>query len=257
MTTISTGNVGLNAVQVAAYQWSFGPIAAVTIAGAIEIRHRGRADIYTDLYEERCALYVVESDGVTVRGTMYAATSALGTDEDTEWSTSFANYTNTITAGNVTDVAAQDGDYIVIEIGADHDAALSNDGFDIEIGDTSSSNHMYVEFTETITGGVEPTTLSYDYADSAQLQMLINQSGPTHTPTTDGVGSLAYTVNAGALPTGLSLDAATGIISGTPTARGSYSATIRVTNSLGDADATLSWRVGSLGAGRGNFSMRV
>lgn len=256
MTTIASGNVGLNGVQVCGYQWCFGPIAAVTIDGAIDIRIRGRADIYTDLYEERCAIYVVESDGVTVRGTCVAATVILGTDEASEWSTSFANYLNTIAAGDVTSVAAQDGDYLVIEVGADHDAAVSNDGFDLEIGDTSSTNHMYVTFTETITGGVAPTTLSYDYADSATLQMLINQSGPTHTPTTDGVGSLTYTVFSGALPTGLSLDAATGLITGTPTARGGFSATIKVENSLGSATATLAWRVGSLGAG-GTLNLKL
>lgn len=252
MTTVSSGNLGLSELQVSLYQWCFGPIAAVTIDDNVNIRIRGRADIYVDLYTARCALRVVESDGTTLRGTMLAATTAIDANL---WTTSFANYT--ITGQAISSVAAQDGDYIVIEMGANHAAAGASDGFDLEIGDTSSTNHMYVEFGETITGGVEPTTLSYDYADSAQLQMLINQSGPTHTPTTDGVGSLTYTVDSGALPTGLSLDAATGLITGTPTARGSYNATIKVANSLGDATATLSWRVGSLGAGRGNFSMRV
>jgi hypothetical protein len=48
-----------------------------------------------------------------------------------------------------------------------------------------------------------------------------------------GGGSFAYTITSGSLPAGLSLDPATGQISGTPTVAGSYTFTIRATDANG------------------------
>jgi hypothetical protein len=48
-----------------------------------------------------------------------------------------------------------------------------------------------------------------------------------------GVGTFAYTVRNGALPAGVSLDPATGQISGTPTTAGTYTFTVRATDSNG------------------------
>ena len=48
-----------------------------------------------------------------------------------------------------------------------------------------------------------------------------------------GVGTFAYSVSNGTLPAGISLDPATGQISGTPTTAGTYTFTVRVTDSNG------------------------
>lgn len=48
-----------------------------------------------------------------------------------------------------------------------------------------------------------------------------------------GIGAYAYTISAGALPNGLSLNSSTGVISGTPTFPSTYSFTARATDSLG------------------------
>ena len=51
--------------------------------------------------------------------------------------------------------------------------------------------------------------------------------------TTGGTGTKTFSVSAGALPTGLLLNASTGLISGTPTSAGSSAFTIRATDTIG------------------------
>jgi hypothetical protein len=53
---------------------------------------------------------------------------------------------------------------------------------------------------------------------------------------TGGTGALTWSISLGALPQNLSLNAATGAISGTPTAAGTSSFTVRVTDTTGQAD---------------------
>ncbi len=59
---------------------------------------------------------------------------------------------------------------------------------------------------------------------------------------TGGTGAKTFSVSSGSLPTGLSLDANTGVISGTPTATGSFSFDITATDTLG-ATGTKSYSV--------------
>jgi hypothetical protein len=53
---------------------------------------------------------------------------------------------------------------------------------------------------------------------------------------TGGSGTLTWTITAGALPPNLVLDPATGVISGTPTAPGTFSFTVRVADTGGQSD---------------------
>jgi LPXTG-motif cell wall-anchored protein len=57
-------------------------------------------------------------------------------------------------------------------------------------------------------------------------------------PVSAGTPAATFSVSAGALPAGLSLDPATGIISGTPTTSGPFSFTINALNAAGTASAT-------------------
>ncbi|MEU5099199.1 M4 family metallopeptidase [Streptomyces sp. NPDC020996] len=61
-------------------------------------------------------------------------------------------------------------------------------------------------------------------------------------------GSLSY--SASGLPTGLSINSSTGVISGTPTTAGTYSTTVTVTDSTGaTGTASFTWTVSSSGGG--------
>jgi large repetitive protein len=53
---------------------------------------------------------------------------------------------------------------------------------------------------------------------------------------TGGIGQLAWSVSAGSLPPGLTLDPSGGTISGTPTRGGSFTFTVKITDSVGQSD---------------------
>jgi hypothetical protein len=70
--------------------------------------------------------------------------------------------------------------------------------------------------------GVMPTTATYNTAYAGSVAA------------TGGVGALGYTVSAGALPTGLGLNASTGAVTGTPTAVGPFNFSITAADAFGD-----------------------
>ena len=53
---------------------------------------------------------------------------------------------------------------------------------------------------------------------------------------TGGIGQLAWSISAGSLPPGLTLDPSGGTISGTPTRGGSFTFTVKITDSVGQSD---------------------
>jgi hypothetical protein len=75
-------------------------------------------------------------------------------------------------------------------------------------------------------------------APASPLASIVGGAAASTTFTASGSSPITWSVSAGTLPPGMTLDAATGIYSGTPTATGNFSFTITATNAAGaDSDA--------------------
>ena len=103
-------------------------------------------------------------------------------------------------------------------------------------------NYIRVEVTATNTLGSNVVTSNPTLVINPEIIFIAPSSGLTGTANSSfvlsvaasgGIGSFSYTVSSGALPAGISLDPTTGQLSGTPTSAGSYTFTVRATDSNG------------------------
>jgi len=89
------------------------------------------------------------------------------------------------------------------------------------------------EFTGTLLpAGVPPTWTDQDLPDELQVSVAVNEAVAAA-----GDPDISYSIPSGALPTGLSLDEATGVITGTPAEAGEFSFQITATNDHGTITA--------------------
>lgn len=94
--------------------------------------------------------------------------------------------------------------------------------------------------------GVVPTAMSLSYAQN--WATLDTTTSVNASPTISGAsGAITYTVSSGALPAGLTIASATGVISGVPTTNGSGSFVVRGVDNLNQEVVTSSqaWTVGT------------
>lgn len=251
MTTISANESSVNpAAQKSGHGWVYGPLAANAISGTLDYQLRGRADTFSNYYRACMAAYIMKPDG-TIRSTLLAAESSI---DDVDFTTSYANYTRS--GISITSQTPTAGDYLVIEFGGDNstDGFVDVESFDLEIGDLHATNYGYVTFSATISLQA-PTSLTYDNdGQSVRPSVAMTTMNPTVAPS--GIAaSCTFTVQSGALPVGVSLNASSGTISGTPTVTGNYTFVIRATNGGGSIDsASLTMGVRQVG---GSISMNI
>lgn len=201
-------------------------LAAQTISGTIDITTNQKVSA-TGSTDFAYHVYVVASDGTTVRGVLHDHTSSvIGV------ASSYGAVSDTGRA--ISSLAVSAGDYIVVEIGYEV-SNTSSKTFGTQAGVGS------ITFSGTITLGTAPSSLAYPYSTYTPVKGYTDLSG---TPTYSG-GSPAptFTVSAGSIPAGMSLNSSTGVISGTPTTATTYTPTIQASNALGSTTVALTFNV--------------
>lgn len=165
MTTFEFLDADLSNRDVLAYQYILGPLAAQTI-GAQTVLWQIRCQEGNSSNNMFTALGIraVASDATTFRGTLLAVTL-----DATEIATT--GLVNRAFSATTSSVTVQDGDYLVLEIGAGGDPTGANTGsfgsghdYRLRIGDASASDlpeddtdtndyNPWIEFANTITFG--------------------------------------------------------------------------------------------------------
>jgi hypothetical protein len=112
--------------------------------------------------------------------------------------------------------------------------AYGASSFTIQVKDSSGATATTGATNCTITIAPRPLTVQCAPATTGSLGSAYSSAAVT----SGGTGGYTYSITAGALPAGLTLNPATGVISGTPTAYGTFSYTIQVKDSSGATAST-------------------
>jgi hypothetical protein len=116
------------------------------------------------------------------------------------------------------------------------DASCTTANYVVDVRVTDSDSPAQTATRTNITLAVEPRAVAIP-ASSAPPVASVDDPYEHVVSVTPGVAPYAFAVSAGALPTGLSLGAANGRISGTPSAEGTFNFTIEVTDDCGTTDS--------------------
>lgn len=144
-----------------------------------------------------------------------------------------------LTAGDYAGLKASGGDF---SLGV---ANVNNNGLNIAGGVAYYVwIHVNAGGTWTFENTTEAAVVTAPTITTASLNAVTVGSAFTQTLTADGSAPLTWSVKSGgALPAGLALDSASGVVSGTPTTAGAYSFTIVATNSAGSNELAFSGTV--------------
>lgn len=125
-------------------------------------------------------------------------------------------------------------------------------------GTPQSQNSQSVTFQVTdALGGTATATLALTVAATLNISTTTLPNGGLSSPysqalaTTGGTGTLTWSVISGSLPGGLTLGSSTGVISGTPTAAGTFSFTVRAADTYTNDPQALTLVIQALAVGTG------
>jgi hypothetical protein len=128
-------------------------------------------------------------------------------------------------------------------------AAVATAGGDYSLGVAWVSNNQVLKtafaYITVVPGNIATTTFTYSTPSAPAVAPVITTTALnaatvgtafTQTIAATGTAPITWAVQAGTLPAGLTLDTASGVVSGTPTTAGAYSFTLRATNGAGNDD---------------------
>ena len=167
---------------------------------------------------------------ITTVGTSLAATVGAAYSVQLSGSGGVSPYTWTVTSGTLppclsmstgglitgTITAACAGTYSPV-------FTMTDSGTPTKLTVTTTLNVTIAAAPAIVFTGVVPPTATY------------NAAYPGSAAASGGVGALTYSLAIGSLPTGLGLNAASGAITGTPTAAGSFAFTVMAADAFGDS----------------------
>lgn len=140
-------------------------IGAQTFGGTVTGQARGSESATSNNQRPVTKIYVVDSLGTTVRGTIFANSETEVANPTSEWTTSLVNRKmpwSSESPGTCAAITSSNNDYLVIELGGSKiNVSLTNRFVTISFGDnsgtdlavdetTTTANNPWIEFSQTI-----------------------------------------------------------------------------------------------------------
>lgn len=142
-------------------------IGAQTFSGTITGQGRGSESATSNNQRPCVKIYIVSSDGSTVRGTVFANSETEVANPASEWTTSLVNRKTpwaSESPATAAAIASSNNDYLVFEWGANKiNVSLNNRFVTLSFGDnsgtdlavdetTTTANNPWIEFSMTVAG---------------------------------------------------------------------------------------------------------
>lgn len=155
------------------------------------------------------------------------------------WNGSYDSFTKSVYVSipGVMYNTAQSGSQTItgLTAGTSYTATITAEAYYYDFGEFLSTSGSSTATTSGGGGGSAPT-----WTDQTLAGFTV---GTTYSDKVTASGATSYSVSSGSLPAGITLSSSTGTVSGKPTTAGSYSFTIRASNTYGNITKSFSGSV--------------